>query len=513
MRLNGHTSLCRAARCCKAWKDPALDSLWSQLFCAAPLLRLIPHVVEREGSFSLDDGLLLSMDLSKFESYARRVRTITHRHRRPMDPRILCVLAGAFRDTKPDRSILPQLSRVSISVPSWDNFSVYMGRSPALRELTLDLGFNRARVDAKGYSNDEVAAGYLEDIIGSAASIEKMELRGLALAHPRISGSLMNLGASMRILTLTTGTSLSPYTFSGVVRFPRLEELEVHAGHISPTELAEVFSVREEEDVFPALRKLRIRAQAPVVELLLEKMASCQLASLHIEAVPQPQGLRAHNWAHTFALIPAKATFTLQELTIEHHFELSVDNEPNSNTPTPASSSPSATGLSANPDPVEAPMLTLANLRPLAPLTRLRRLILDTTLPPCLSDADVETLARWWPNVEHLELGGMTSDSVCSSLKSTSRTTLACLRSFAKWSTRLETLVLNLDVTTYPSDAQCGATSRSLRNLALGSSLAPRPARLAHYLTRVFPALEVLDGGEKFEDEFRYANCLMHPAN
>ena len=56
---NGHTSLCRAARCCKAWKDPALDALWSQLFCAAPLLRLIPHVVERDGSFvSLSSPLL-----------------------------------------------------------------------------------------------------------------------------------------------------------------------------------------------------------------------------------------------------------------------------------------------------------------------------------------------------------------------------------------------------------------------------------------------------------------------
>lgn len=47
----GQSALGQLARCCKAWKDPALDNLWRHLPCAAPLLRLIPGVIEKEGVF------------------------------------------------------------------------------------------------------------------------------------------------------------------------------------------------------------------------------------------------------------------------------------------------------------------------------------------------------------------------------------------------------------------------------------------------------------------------------
>jgi hypothetical protein len=43
--------LARLARCCRAWKDPALDNLWRRLPCAAPLFRLIPGILEKDGTF------------------------------------------------------------------------------------------------------------------------------------------------------------------------------------------------------------------------------------------------------------------------------------------------------------------------------------------------------------------------------------------------------------------------------------------------------------------------------
>jgi len=39
---DGKSSLCRAARCCQAWKDPALDCIWRRLPSAVPLLSLLP---------------------------------------------------------------------------------------------------------------------------------------------------------------------------------------------------------------------------------------------------------------------------------------------------------------------------------------------------------------------------------------------------------------------------------------------------------------------------------------
>ncbi|KZP30614.1 hypothetical protein FIBSPDRAFT_945955 [Athelia psychrophila] len=104
-------------------------------------------------------------------------------------------------------------------------------------------------------------------------------------------------------------------------------------------------------------------------------------------------------------------------------------------------------------NPTDTVSWTLTSLRPFEPLTHLHWLVLDTTLLLYLSDADTEALVQWWHKVEHLELSELMSDLNCGHPDSTSRTTLVCLQSFAKWCTRLETLVLNLDVTAYPSDA------------------------------------------------------------
>jgi hypothetical protein len=43
--------LCQVARCCKAWKDPALDRLWRRLPCVIPLLSLIPGLFQVDGVF------------------------------------------------------------------------------------------------------------------------------------------------------------------------------------------------------------------------------------------------------------------------------------------------------------------------------------------------------------------------------------------------------------------------------------------------------------------------------
>ena len=48
---DGYSTLGRLARCCRTWKDPALDDLWRHLPSAAPLFRLIPEVLEKDGTF------------------------------------------------------------------------------------------------------------------------------------------------------------------------------------------------------------------------------------------------------------------------------------------------------------------------------------------------------------------------------------------------------------------------------------------------------------------------------
>lgn len=41
----GLDTLSQVARCCKAWKDPALDKLWRRLSSVTQLLQLVPGLV------------------------------------------------------------------------------------------------------------------------------------------------------------------------------------------------------------------------------------------------------------------------------------------------------------------------------------------------------------------------------------------------------------------------------------------------------------------------------------
>lgn len=408
-----------------------------------------------------------------------------------MDPLIISLLQTAFQGTS--TWILPQLATVSISVPSWDDLSVSMGLSPQLRHLTLDLGFNKARIDAKGWSNDAVAAGYLKQVV-SMASLERLDLRGMALGCDGIASALASM-KSLRVLTLTTGNSLTAHTLAAIVAFPRLSELEFHAGHIDAHELAAAIATHNAPSL-PTLEKLRVRAQAPLVELLLEKMTSCRLTNLFIEAEQPAKNLSS--WTSTFSLIPTKTANTLHELTIEHHIDLSTDTDSNNTNSTTHFDTP-----------------TLASLRPLAKLPHLRRLVLDTTIPPNLCDADVEVVAKWWPHIQHLELGGLLSDKDCLDEAWTARPTLGCLGSFARLCPQLETLVINLDVhkdaSCYSDVAKASAPAqRIMRNLAIGSTSPPDPTRLSRYLRRIFPSLEVIDGIAAHEDEFRLAQAMLH---
>jgi hypothetical protein len=65
-------------------------------------------------------------------------------------------------------------------------------------------------------------------------------------------------------------------------------------------------------------------------------------------------------------------------------------------------------------------VILCATFTPFACLTHLCRFALNTCVPPDLSDADLATIASWWPEIEELTCG-----RVPSSL-STCQQTLPC---------------------------------------------------------------------------------------
>ncbi|KAH9479309.1 hypothetical protein JR316_0007898 [Psilocybe cubensis] len=71
----------RIALTCKNFYEPAISVLWRSMISWAPLLRLIPSVVQREGIFTTDSPIMVE-DLSRFNFYAKQIQhfNLTPKH-------------------------------------------------------------------------------------------------------------------------------------------------------------------------------------------------------------------------------------------------------------------------------------------------------------------------------------------------------------------------------------------------------------------------------------------------
>lgn len=352
-----------------------------------------------------------------------------------------------------------------------------MGLSPNLQQLNLDLGFNKIRTDSNGWSNDAIAAEYLAKV-ARITSLQHLELRGLALKSEGINLALISM-KSIRTLNLATGNSLSARTLATIATFPHLTQLEVQAGHIDVDELADLQSANS-TPLFPTLLHLRIRAHASLVEFLLQSMPANCLKSLILEAERSTQP--PSSWTTAFELIALKGAYSLREFTMEHHIDIDDSN-------------PQHNAIKSR--------FTLATLSPLAKLPHLTRFVLDSTPLPDLCDADVGEFVKWWPNIKHLDLGGLIAPADCMKPCWKPRMTLGCLEIFARHCQHLETVVVNIDLDSTATDIKIPhPVQYALRSLTLGSTLPPDPVSLSNRLQNLFPSLREVDGVASHEEEW-----------
>jgi hypothetical protein len=368
----------------------------------------------------------------------------------------------------------------------------------------LDLGFRRKGPDG---CND-----YIETLLRVATGIERLRLRGLA--DQRLNGGISRM-SNLRSLSLHTGAFLTAETLACISVFPHLSELEIEAGHIDPDTLLEAWSAAAAEPRFPTLKKLHICAQAPLLGLVLRNVPTASLHALHIEATTDPAGAAPVRWGDLFDLLTSH-TYTLHDLTIEQHLEdieLDLDNT----TPIPAPSTLVDT---------QHDRLTFDILRRLAPLHHLRRLTIDTTRLPNLSDAEMEALAGWWPALVHLDLGALHSSECVlqapqpqpqapspssTTTTSTPHATLACLRAFAAMP-ELQTLILPLDLSSVPAltpEPTPSPRTSPLARATFSSPTPPTPAAVAPYLRSIFPRLGGVDGTDEHEAQWEEVRRVM----
>ncbi|KAJ7043707.1 hypothetical protein C8F04DRAFT_992077 [Mycena alexandri] len=465
------TCLPAAARSCRAWTDPALDGVWSNIGSLVPLLNLIPGLICVDGVYAVRSGD--SPDLDVFNSYARRIKHITQRHDTRIHPQLLSLLCAS------GNPILNRLTSTRLSSTHAHCAPAALSLSPSLRQLDLDFGFKNRGHDRSG--------DYVENLLRIAGGLEHVRLRGLA--DQRLDNVISHM-ANLRSLTLRTGTFLTAETLVAISTFPRLVKLDIEAAHLDVDALDHAWSSSAVR--FQAIKNVHICAQAPLIELFLKTIPLASLHTLRIEATT-PSGSSPVCWSRIFDLIGTNTSQTLHDLTIEQHLD---DIDPDTI---------SATSSGTHTQHIESFILnnriTFDIIRRLAGLQHLRTLTINTTYIPNLCDQDIEALATWWPHLAHLDLGSLHS-SECHPSFGSPRATLGCLRAFAFSMPQLDTLFLPLDLSVVPSLPPTIGSSGLSRATFSSSVPPPDPAALACYLHGVFPRLIEVEGTDRDEAEW-----------
>ncbi|TFK48545.1 hypothetical protein OE88DRAFT_1664427 [Heliocybe sulcata] len=361
------------SRCCKMWKEPALDQLWSKLPSFAPLLSLLP-------CSALDGARVTTVgceptvdDIRLFQSYAQRVRYLTCE---PMSDSMVELLGEARRMTNSDCLLPGLVGFMGVAVTSGDiaQWSTIIG--PNLQNV-------RVRISRNGgiLRNCDAVADWLGQLLTTARRIETFEFRGCS------SQRLNELFASMTmlrsvIINIGVRGKLSEAALASMATFPNLQSLRLKIGGLN----AHAFrtALQENPDFkFPALEKLHIDAHNDsIIDCIVDHLPRNTLWCFHVDF----QGRSTSRSISTILdKIARKTGDTLQHLTIQHGGDLDDAEH-------------------AQIDNSDPRIWTIDTVRPLARIKTLVNFALDTPAPPVLEQKDVEEILGWWPHVEHVHL-------------------------------------------------------------------------------------------------------------
>ncbi|KAF9786947.1 hypothetical protein BJ322DRAFT_1107036 [Thelephora terrestris] len=389
-------TLVQLARCCQAWKEPALRKAWETLPCVTPLMDLFT---------------MSSVSPEEFSNYARMVKHV----RLGAKTKEKIALGASVYDTTP---LFPNLQSVAVLMDGCAASAVHLLLSPMLSTVTIDIGVSTGR--ATGAERSGNIATYLSSLRSSSIPTQKLCIRGFACE--KLNAAVSSL-STLKSLSLKVGTSLSTRTVADIANFPFLEELFVHADRVDADSLEE--SLASSSPVFPNIRTLDIRSSIEVAATILRHARSTTFTKLSIE-VTRNEGT---TWTRLYSVIPT----TVQDIHIDYHIDL---DEPTSDTT----------------DTNNDHSLTIGKLEPLSKLT-LRAFTLDTNIPVNLADKDVGTLTRWWPTLKILDLivsahegCKENEDQEAQMISWTPKLTLGCLSTIAKDWPHLEHLRLPINL-------------------------------------------------------------------
>ena len=410
-------TLVQLARCCQAWREPALQKAWENLPCITPLVKLVsaihpmtsPHVSLT--SVQATDGV----SPEELDNYARMVKHVRLGTKVEQD----VALESLFHDTTP---LFPDLRSVAVLMDGCAAPAVHLLLSPMLTSVTIDIGVSTGR--ATGVERSSNIAAYLSTLRSSSVPIQKLSIRGFACEQ--LNQAVCDLSA-LKSLSLKLGTSLSTTTVINIAKFPFLEELTIHADRVDAGSLKESIT-SSSSPVFPHLRNLDIRSSIEVAAVIVEHVQSATFTRISIEVIQDDDSA----WTHLYSVIPT----AVQVIHIDHHIDL---DEPTND----------------NPDTINDHPFTIKKLGALSKLTALRAFTLESNAPVDFVDKDIEELTKWWPALEILDLA-ISPYWECKEQIApwTPNLTVGCLYSVAKGWPNLERLGLPINLASEPNRVQ-----------------------------------------------------------
>ena len=372
--------------------------------------------------------------------------------------------------------ILPLLRSVNLVLKdaTRQDFPLALYLAHSLQSIIIDVGFRTTKETRR---HDETLYVYLDAVARVSTNLQYLCLRG------RLSDRVVNsiaLMRELRSLSVCGGSQLMPRTLASVACFQNLENLRLQLDWPNISDLTKGFgSVSSNTALFPSLRTLRIRISPAAAEVFFTHLPEGRLHTVHLESDTKPRSV--DSWTPAFDILAEKAHSSLTDLSFEV-----------------------LTSFCEGFDDVSPPKLhiTLATLTPLARFTHLRRFALDACVPPVLSDADLATIASWWPEVEELTLWSRPVESFDLPAYFTTQShasTPASLTVIAGRCPRLRMLCLPTDVAVLPPPAHPPLIVPSqpvLTRLTIGCARTDKtidPAGLAECVYRAFPELEEIE--------------------
>ncbi|OCH95783.1 hypothetical protein OBBRIDRAFT_501868 [Obba rivulosa] len=310
---NQAKSLARAARCCSAFKDPALNELWKYQTSLLPLFRVLSSLEQRDGIYVRTylrsssqqqlrrtkrmlqtlSGPISANDLDRCRQYAKRIRTLVYTRQTHIHPCVFISLAQMSCGIP----LLPSLQILHWRQAVDDDPVIDLLPSPSITNVDIQLyqtdwGLFGGRVndDPSTECSGHAIQTLLTALVAQNSPLESLRLAGRV---PEPVLDIIEKFPRLQHLDLgMTGRLLDNEAFNAIASFRHLKLLNMHADGVSGS--------RNLAISFPSLETLEISGSPQSTCAVIDSVQSDALDSVYLSSSGYYSAVEARSLMQTF---------------------------------------------------------------------------------------------------------------------------------------------------------------------------------------------------------------------